>query len=196
MDLLAKGWVKRGLLQKRAQGKSIITHWCFRTRTFILTETALLYFSGADLRRLTLKGTVPLPEVRGVEIVNGTECFGRPHMFQVVHNDAILYLQANSPSERADWCECWGGEREREREGEREREREREREEEEEEKVCMYVCVCVCVHRSTHPILSSAKDRGHSQHLRAARKCVSQDGDVPPSCLQQGGLELLRRKEP
>lgn len=44
-----------------------------------------------------------LLSVRAVENVDG-RVFDRSHMFQVVHDDAILYLEADTPSDRAEWC--------------------------------------------------------------------------------------------
>lgn len=94
----------------------------FQKRLFVLTADALNYFEGTDLvrhhavlmlswtlivgqRKVKFKGQIFLTSVRAVEVIE-SKAFGRPAMFQIVHDGAILYLQADTQAERADWLDA------------------------------------------------------------------------------------------
>lgn len=49
-DLVRDGWVRKGLLNKRAQGRGkLLRRINFKRRLFVITEDYLLYFEGSDL---------------------------------------------------------------------------------------------------------------------------------------------------
>ena len=43
-------------------------------------------------------------QVRAVE--EAADAFGRTNLFQVVHSDAVLYIQAMSADDKEDWLLC------------------------------------------------------------------------------------------
>ncbi|EDQ89981.1 uncharacterized protein MONBRDRAFT_24955 [Monosiga brevicollis MX1] len=98
------GWRKRGVLWKKAQGTSLLGRDNFKRRTFILTDTCLSYYSGVDISEMKQKGQIPLTKIRAVEVAHATP-WGRSNMIQVVHDDAILYVDAESQAERQDWID-------------------------------------------------------------------------------------------
>ena len=53
-------------------------------------------------RECTLKGTVHIPSIRAVENMDAA-VFERKFMLQIVHDDAILYLSADTRVARDEW---------------------------------------------------------------------------------------------
>lgn len=99
---------KKGMLVKRAQGKSAISRVNWKDRYFVLTETDMSYWDKfmGDTSDGNKKGEVVLREVRGVELVDES-ALQRPNAFQTIYgsgNDPwVLYTQAHDEGERDGW---------------------------------------------------------------------------------------------
>eukprot|EP00049_Salpingoeca_infusionum_P007315 m.118642 g.118642 ORF g.118642 m.118642 type:complete len:332 (+) comp13659_c1_seq2:140-1135(+) len=97
--------LRKGLVNKRSQNLSALTVTNFKQRMLILTPTTLSYYSGKQMDELKLKGSIPLPSIRAVEKVDGT-IWDRKFMFQVIHDEATLYMEANNTIDRVEWLEA------------------------------------------------------------------------------------------
>ncbi|EGD74450.1 hypothetical protein PTSG_05814 [Salpingoeca rosetta] len=104
VDEDTRHWLRRGVLEKRAQGKSAITHFTFRKRTFVLTPSSLNYYKGVATEDLKLRGSIPLQSIRSCERCDGS-VWDRPSLIQVVHDEATLYISAANSAQLADWIE-------------------------------------------------------------------------------------------
>ena len=97
--------LKKGMMIKRAQGKSSVGRLNWKDRFFVLTTTELQYWDrlgGANNPDATKKGWIDLTTVRAVEEVDES-AFRRPHVMQIVYEQGVLYTQAADKSEREDW---------------------------------------------------------------------------------------------
>eukprot|EP00053_Salpingoeca_punica_P013248 m.119480 g.119480 ORF g.119480 m.119480 type:complete len:715 (-) comp16151_c1_seq2:376-2520(-) len=102
---------KRGMLAKRAQGKSTLSRMNWKDRYFVLTDSELSYWDKfmGDTSDGTKKGEIVLREVRGVELVDES-ALQRPCSFQTIYgmgNDPwILYAQAPDEKDRDSWVQA------------------------------------------------------------------------------------------
>lgn len=95
--------LKTGWLYKRSQGLSKLGRVNWKKRWFTLHVGYLRYYS-SEVKNETKeepKGTILLPKVTVVQ--QATNAFGKSHLFQIVHEDAILYCQGQSATDVDEW---------------------------------------------------------------------------------------------
>lgn len=96
------------VMWKRAQGKKkVLSSVNWKERVFVLTPKTLNYFEGTCEKRGKCKGSISLSSVKAVEFVDNT-AFNQDkrNCFQVVYDDLVLYVNANSENDRKDWVEA------------------------------------------------------------------------------------------
>ncbi|XP_026048057.1 ras GTPase-activating protein 2 isoform X1 [Maylandia zebra] len=93
--------LKEGEVQKRAQGRKPPGMKTFKKRWLRLTNRELSYHKhkGKDADR-----TINVKNIRAVEKVDES-AFNRKNMFQVVHSEKPLYVQAGNCVEASEWLE-------------------------------------------------------------------------------------------
>lgn len=95
--------LKEALMVKRSQNKRRLSPINYKTRWFVLTVDSLLYYDGTSSEKKGKeKGRINLKSVKVIELVNDLE-LERNNAFQVVYDENILYMIANTPDERDDW---------------------------------------------------------------------------------------------
>ncbi|XP_078522521.1 ras GTPase-activating protein 2 isoform X1 [Lissotriton helveticus] len=94
--------LKEGEMLKRALGRNRIRKKNFKKRWFCLTSKELTYHKHRDKEPAY---SIPIKNITAVEKVN-ERCFERDNMFQVLHTDKPLYVQANNCVEANEWIEA------------------------------------------------------------------------------------------
>ncbi|XP_042313443.1 ras GTPase-activating protein 2 isoform X3 [Sceloporus undulatus] len=94
--------LKEGEMYKRAQGRTRIGKKNFKKRWFCLTSRELTYHKQQDKEPIY---TIPIKNVLAVEKLDES-AFNRKNMFQVIHIEKPLYVQANNCVEASEWIEA------------------------------------------------------------------------------------------
>uniref|UniRef100_T1JI97 Tyrosine-protein kinase n=1 Tax=Strigamia maritima TaxID=126957 RepID=T1JI97_STRMM len=98
----AEDILKQALMVKRSQNKRTFGPVNYKTRWFVLTVDCLVYYDGLSSEVGREKGRINLKTVRAVENVID-HALERKHAFQIIYNEHILYVMANSSDERTEW---------------------------------------------------------------------------------------------
>ncbi|XP_043550347.1 unconventional myosin-X-like [Chiloscyllium plagiosum] len=94
--------LKSGWLYKKGGGMSTLSRRNWKRRWFVLRETRLMYFENDSEEKL--KGTI---DIRGArEIVDNGE---KENALDVVTNDRIYHIVAESPQDASDWFNVLSG---------------------------------------------------------------------------------------
>ncbi|OCT81104.1 ras GTPase-activating protein 2 isoform X1 [Xenopus laevis] len=93
--------LKEGEMHKRALGRTIIGKRNFKKRWFSLTSHELTYHKQKDKEPVY---TIPIKNILAVEKLDES-AFNKNNMFQVIHNEKPLYIQANNCIEANEWIE-------------------------------------------------------------------------------------------
>ncbi|KJE92389.1 protein tyrosine kinase tec [Capsaspora owczarzaki ATCC 30864] len=97
------GVLMQGHLLKRAQGMRFTTLMKnFEWRYFVLRNDAVSYYDADHENPSKLKKSLQISKFRAIEIVEDST-FQRAAMFQIIHEDAILYCGAANDQERTAW---------------------------------------------------------------------------------------------
>ncbi|KAJ7324836.1 hypothetical protein JRQ81_017856 [Phrynocephalus forsythii] len=94
--------LKEGELYKRAQGRTRIGKKNFKKRWFCLTSRELTYHKQPDKEPIY---TIPVRNILAVEKLD-ENAFNKKNMFQVIHVEKPLYVQANNCVEASEWIEA------------------------------------------------------------------------------------------
>ncbi|XP_067414327.1 ras GTPase-activating protein 2 isoform X3 [Emydura macquarii macquarii] len=94
--------LKEGEMYKRAQGRTRIGKKNFKKRWFCLTSRELTYHKQQDKEPIY---TIPIKNILTVEKLEET-AFNKKNMFQVIHGEKPLYIQANNCVEASEWIEA------------------------------------------------------------------------------------------
>ncbi|CAI5775623.1 ras GTPase-activating protein 2 isoform X1 [Podarcis raffonei] len=94
--------LKEGEMYKRAQGRTRIGKKNFKKRWFCLTDRELTYHKQQDKDPIY---TIPIKNILAVEKLD-ENAFNRKNMFQVIHAEKPLYVQANNCVEASEWIEA------------------------------------------------------------------------------------------
>ncbi|XP_030622815.1 ras GTPase-activating protein 2 [Chanos chanos] len=93
--------LKEGEVHKRAQGRKRIGKKNFKKRWLRVTNRELTYHKHKGKEALYV---IPVKNILGVEKVDES-AFNRKNMFQVIHSDKTLYVQAGNCVEASEWIE-------------------------------------------------------------------------------------------
>ncbi|XP_070290102.1 ras GTPase-activating protein 2 [Salvelinus sp. IW2-2015] len=93
--------LKEGEIQKRAQGRKRIGKRNFKKRWLRVTNRELSYHKHRGKEALCI---IPVKNIRAVEKLYES-AFNRKNMFQVLHNEKPLYVQAGNCVEASEWVE-------------------------------------------------------------------------------------------
>ncbi|XP_064021223.1 ras GTPase-activating protein 2 isoform X1 [Pogoniulus pusillus] len=93
--------LKEGEMYKRAQGRTRIGKKNFKKRWFCLTSRELTYHKQQDKEPIF---TIPIKNILAVEKLDESS-FNKKNMFQVLHGEKPLYIQANNCVEASEWIE-------------------------------------------------------------------------------------------
>ncbi|PKU47910.1 ras gtpase-activating protein 2 [Limosa lapponica baueri] len=94
--------LKEGEMYKRAQGRTRIGKKNFKKRWFCLTSREFTYHKQQDKEPLF---TIPIKNILAVEKLDESS-FNKKNMFQVLHGEKPLYIQANNCVEASEWIEA------------------------------------------------------------------------------------------
>ncbi|XP_062988235.1 ras GTPase-activating protein 2 [Elgaria multicarinata webbii] len=94
--------LKEGEMYKRAQGRTRIGKKNFKKRWFCLTSRELTYHKQQDKEPIY---TIPIKNILAVEKLD-ERAFNKKNMFQVIHVEKPLYVQANNCVEASEWIEA------------------------------------------------------------------------------------------
>uniref|UniRef100_A0A8D0DSC5 RAS p21 protein activator 2 n=1 Tax=Salvator merianae TaxID=96440 RepID=A0A8D0DSC5_SALMN len=94
--------LKEGEMYKRAQGRTRIGKKNFKKRWFCLTSRELTYHKQQDKEPIY---TIPIKNILAVEKLDESS-FNKKNMFQVIHAEKPLYVQANNCVEASEWIEA------------------------------------------------------------------------------------------
>ncbi|XP_060098237.1 ras GTPase-activating protein 2 isoform X2 [Heteronotia binoei] len=94
--------LKEGDMYKRAQGRTRIGKKNFKKRWFCLTSRELTYHKQQDKEPIY---SVPVRNILAVEKLDESS-FNKKNMFQVMHVEKTLYVQANNCVEASEWIEA------------------------------------------------------------------------------------------
>ncbi|KAK2538309.1 Rasa2 [Columba guinea] len=94
--------LKEGEMYKRAQGRTRIGKKNFKKRWFCLTSRELTYHKQQDKEPIF---TIPIKNILAVEKLDENS-FNKKNMFQVLHGEKPLYIQANNCVEASEWIEA------------------------------------------------------------------------------------------
>ncbi|KAL8187813.1 UNVERIFIED_CONTAM: Ras GTPase-activating protein 2 [Gekko kuhli] len=94
--------LKEGEMYKRAQGRTRIGKKNFKKRWFCLTSRELTYHKQQDKEPIY---SVPVRNILAVEKLDES-AFNKKNMFQVIHVEKTLYVQANNCVEASEWIEA------------------------------------------------------------------------------------------
>ncbi|KAJ6669336.1 hypothetical protein lerEdw1_008145 [Lerista edwardsae] len=94
--------LKEGEMYKRAQGRTRIGKKNFKKRWFCLTSRELTYHKQQDKEPIY---TIPIKNILAVEKLDESS-FNKKNMFQVIHVEKPLYVQANNCVEASEWIEA------------------------------------------------------------------------------------------
>ncbi|XP_061492867.1 ras GTPase-activating protein 2 isoform X1 [Rhineura floridana] len=89
-------------MYKRAQGRTRIGKKNFKKRWFCLTSRELTYHKQQDKEPIY---TIPIRNILAVEKLDESS-FNKKNMFQVIHVEKPLYVQANNCVEASEWIEA------------------------------------------------------------------------------------------
>uniref|UniRef100_A0A8C8RAU6 RAS p21 protein activator 2 n=1 Tax=Pelusios castaneus TaxID=367368 RepID=A0A8C8RAU6_9SAUR len=92
--------LKEGEMYKRAQGRTRIGKKNFKKRWFCLTSRELTYHKQQEPIY-----TIPIKNILTVEKLEES-AFNKKNMFQVIHGEKPLYIQANNCVEASEWVEA------------------------------------------------------------------------------------------
>lgn len=102
-DAFPPGVLMQGHLLKRAQGQSFLTLVKnFEWRFFVLRSDALSYYDADSENPAKFKKSIKVSSFRAVETLEDNT-FQRAAMFQIVHEESILYCGAADEDERNQW---------------------------------------------------------------------------------------------
>uniref|UniRef100_A0A8C7UA97 RAS p21 protein activator 2 n=1 Tax=Oncorhynchus mykiss TaxID=8022 RepID=A0A8C7UA97_ONCMY len=93
--------LKEGEIQKRAQGRKRIGKRNFKKRWLRVTNRELSYHKHRGKEALCI---IPVKNIRAVEKLYES-AFNRKNMFQVLHSEKPLYVQAGNCVEASEWVE-------------------------------------------------------------------------------------------
>uniref|UniRef100_A0A674ABW3 RAS p21 protein activator 2 n=1 Tax=Salmo trutta TaxID=8032 RepID=A0A674ABW3_SALTR len=93
--------LKEGEIQKRAQGRKRIGKRNFKKRWLRVTNRELSYHKHRGKEALCI---IPVKDIRAVEKLYES-AFNRKNMFQVLHSEKPLYVQAGNCVEASEWVE-------------------------------------------------------------------------------------------
>uniref|UniRef100_A0A8C9GU85 RAS p21 protein activator 2 n=1 Tax=Piliocolobus tephrosceles TaxID=591936 RepID=A0A8C9GU85_9PRIM len=93
--------LKEGEMYKRAQGRTRIGKKNFKKRWFCLTSRELTYHKQPGKDAIY---TIPVKNILAVEKLEESS-FNRKNMFQVIHTEKPLYVQANNCVEANEWID-------------------------------------------------------------------------------------------
>ncbi|XP_056333963.1 ras GTPase-activating protein 2 [Danio aesculapii] len=93
--------LKEGEIHKRAQGKKRIGKKNFKKRWLRVTNQELSYHKQKGKEALCV---IPVKNILGIEKLEES-AFNRKNMFQVIHSEKPLYVQANNCVETNSWIE-------------------------------------------------------------------------------------------
>ncbi|XP_009444853.1 ras GTPase-activating protein 2 isoform X7 [Pan troglodytes] len=98
--------LKEGEMYKRAQGRTRIGKKNFKKRWFCLTSRELTYHKqpGKFIERKDAIYTIPVKNILAVEKLEESS-FNKKNMFQVIHTEKPLYVQANNCVEANEWID-------------------------------------------------------------------------------------------
>uniref|UniRef100_A0A1A8MXD0 RAS p21 protein activator 2 n=1 Tax=Nothobranchius pienaari TaxID=704102 RepID=A0A1A8MXD0_9TELE len=96
--------LKEGEVQKRTQTKKSLVKKRFKKRWLRVTNRELSYHKCKGKEALC---TINIKNIRAVEKLDES-AFNRKNMFQVVHNEMPLYVQAGNCVEASEWLETLG----------------------------------------------------------------------------------------
>ncbi|KAI1235833.1 hypothetical protein IHE44_0001922 [Lamprotornis superbus] len=94
--------LKEGEMYKRAQGRTRIGKKNFKKRWFCLTSREFTYHKQQDKEPIF---TIPIKNILAVEKLDENS-FNKKNMFQVLHGEKPLYIQANNCVEASEWIEA------------------------------------------------------------------------------------------
>uniref|UniRef100_A0A803TSN7 RAS p21 protein activator 2 n=1 Tax=Anolis carolinensis TaxID=28377 RepID=A0A803TSN7_ANOCA len=94
--------LKEGEMYKRAQGRTRIGKKNFKKRWFCLTSRELTYHKQQDKEAIY---AIPVKNILAVEKLEES-AFNKKNMFQVIHVEKPLYVQANNCVEASEWIEA------------------------------------------------------------------------------------------
>ncbi|XP_077204899.1 ras GTPase-activating protein 2 isoform X1 [Paroedura picta] len=94
--------LKEGEMYKRAQGRTRIGKKNFKKRWFCLTSRELTYHKQQDKEPIY---SVPVRNILAVEKLDESS-FNKKNMFQVIHVEKTLYVQASNCVEASEWIEA------------------------------------------------------------------------------------------
>uniref|UniRef100_A0A8C3LRN1 RAS p21 protein activator 2 n=1 Tax=Chrysolophus pictus TaxID=9089 RepID=A0A8C3LRN1_CHRPC len=94
--------LKEGEMYKRAQGRTRIGKKNFKKRWFCLTSREFTYHKQQDKEPIF---TIPIKNILAVEKLDESS-FNKKNMFQVLHGEKPLYIQANNCVEASEWIEA------------------------------------------------------------------------------------------
>uniref|UniRef100_A0A669PU09 RAS p21 protein activator 2 n=1 Tax=Phasianus colchicus TaxID=9054 RepID=A0A669PU09_PHACC len=89
-------------MYKRAQGRTRIGKKNFKKRWFCLTSREFTYHKQQDKEPIF---TIPIKNILAVEKLDESS-FNKKNMFQVLHGEKPLYIQANNCVEASEWIEA------------------------------------------------------------------------------------------
>uniref|UniRef100_A0A8C2TA57 RAS p21 protein activator 2 n=1 Tax=Coturnix japonica TaxID=93934 RepID=A0A8C2TA57_COTJA len=89
-------------MYKRAQGRTRIGKKNFKKRWFCLTSREFTYHKQQDKEPIF---TIPVKNILAVEKLDESS-FNKKNMFQVLHGEKPLYIQANNCVEASEWIEA------------------------------------------------------------------------------------------
>ncbi|KAM4771515.1 ras GTPase-activating protein 2 [Rhinophrynus dorsalis] len=93
--------LKEGEMYKRAQGRNRFGKKNFKKRWFSLTSRELTYYKQKDKDPVF---NIPIKNILAVEKLDES-AFNKNNMFQVIHTDKPLYIQAGNCIEANEWIE-------------------------------------------------------------------------------------------
>lgn len=93
--------LKEGEMHKRAQGRTRIGKKNFKKRWFCLTSRELTYHKQPGKDAIY---TIPVKNILAVEKLEESS-FSKKNMFQVIHTEKPLYVQANNCVEANEWID-------------------------------------------------------------------------------------------
>ncbi|XP_023817549.1 ras GTPase-activating protein 2 [Oryzias latipes] len=96
--------LKEGEVQKRAQGKKRLGKKNFKKRWLRVTNKELTYHKHKGKEAICI---INVKNIRAVEKLDES-AFNRKNMFQVVHSEKPLYVQAGNCVEASEWLEILG----------------------------------------------------------------------------------------
>ncbi|KAM4658868.1 ras GTPase-activating protein 2 isoform 4-T4 [Amazona ochrocephala] len=94
--------LKEGEMYKRAQGRTRIGKKNFKKRWFCLTSREFTYHKQQDKEPIF---TIPIKNILAVEKLDENS-FNKKNMFQILHGEKPLYIQANNCVEASEWIEA------------------------------------------------------------------------------------------